>query len=153
MLQVLVPGGADLSLEHLVLDANGTLSDRGELIPRVGEALGRLRGGLALHLLSADTFGTAEALAAQLGAAFGRVESGVEKTLYIERLGAASCVAVGNGRNDVAMLEAAALGIAVLGPEGTAGAAVAAADVVARSVEEALVLLGEPKALMATLRA
>jgi P-type E1-E2 ATPase len=153
MLRVPVPGGADLSLEHLVLDANGTLTDRGELIPRVGEALRHLRGELALHLLSADTFGTAEELAAQLGAAFGRVQSGAEKTRYIERLGAGSCVAVGNGRNDVPMLEAAALGIAVLGPEGTAGAAVAAADVVTRSVEEALVLLAEPKALTATLRA
>jgi P-type E1-E2 ATPase len=152
MLHVPVPGGADLSLEHLVLDANGTLTDRGELIPRVWEALRRLRRELALHLLSADTFGTAEELAAQLGAAFGRVDSGPEKARYVERLGARSCVAVGNGRNDVPMLEAAALGIAVLGPEGTVGAAVAAADVVARSVEEALVMLGEPKALMATLR-
>jgi soluble P-type ATPase len=61
-------------------------------------------------------------------------------------------VAIGNGRNDVAMLEAAALGIAVLGPEGTAGGAVAAADVVARSVQEALALLTEPRALTATLR-
>ena len=153
MLYVPMPEGGDLSLEHLVLDANGTLTDRGELIPRVGKSLGRLRGALALHLLSADTFGTAEELAAQLGAAFGRVESGAEKARYTERLGAASSVAVGNGRNEVPMLKAAALGIAVLGPEGTAGAAVAAADVVARSVEEALVLLAEPKALMATLRA
>jgi soluble P-type ATPase len=86
-------------------------------------------------------------------AAFGRVESGAEKARYIEPLGAASCVAVGNGRNDVSMLEAAALGIAVMGPEGTAGAAMAVADVVARSVEEALALLAEPRALMATLRA
>jgi P-type E1-E2 ATPase len=153
MLRVQVPGGEDLSLEHLVLDANGTLTHRGELIPRVAEALGRLRGELALHLLSADTFGTAEELAAQLGAAFQRIESGAEKARHIERLGAAGCVAVGNGRNDVPMLEAAALGIAVLGPEGSAGAAVAAADVVARSIEEALGLLAEPMALTATLRA
>jgi hypothetical protein len=33
MLYMPVPGGGDLSLDHLVLDANGTLSDRGELSP------------------------------------------------------------------------------------------------------------------------
>jgi P-type E1-E2 ATPase len=153
MLHVPVPGGEDLSLEQLVLDANGTLTHRGELIPAVEELLGRLRGELALHLLSADTFGTAKGLAGQLDATFRRVESGADKARYIERLGAAGCVAVGNGRNDVPMLEAAALGIAVLGSEGSAGAAVAAADVVARSIEEALALLAEPMALTATLRA
>jgi P-type E1-E2 ATPase len=153
MLRVAVPGAGELSLEHLVLDANGTLTDRGELIAGVEEAIGRLRGRLALHVLSADTFGTADALAARLGATFGRVQGGADKARHIERLGAKRCVAVGNGRNDVAMLEAAALGIAVLGPEGTAGAALAAADIVARSVQEALALLAEPKTLAATLRA
>jgi P-type E1-E2 ATPase len=153
MLHVPVPGSADLRLEHLVLDANGTLTDRGEPVPRVEEALGRVRNELALHLLSADTFGTAEGLAAQLGATFRRVESGADKARYVEDLGPASCVAVGNGRNDVPMLGAARLGIAVLGAEGSAGAAVAAADVVARSIEEALGLLAEPRALTATLRA
>jgi len=135
-----------------VLDANGTLTDRGALLPGVVEALADLRGELALHLLSADTFGTVEGLAAELGARFERVESGIEKRRYVESLGADSCVAVGNGRNDVAMLEAAALGIAVLGAEGAAAAAVAAADLVARSVQEALGLLAEPRALTATLR-
>ena len=70
----------------------------------------------------------------------------------VDRLGAAGCVAIGNGANDVPMLERAALGIAVIGPEGASGRALAAADVVCRSVVEALDLLLDPRLLVATLR-
>ncbi len=50
------------------------------------------------------------------------------------------------------MLRAAGIGIAVFGPEGTSFAAMAAADVVCRSAQEALELLLSPLALTATLR-
>jgi soluble P-type ATPase len=62
-LRVPVPGEQELVLEHLVFDVNGTLTDRGELIAGVEEHLAALRGGLELHAVSADTFGTAETLA------------------------------------------------------------------------------------------
>jgi soluble P-type ATPase len=68
-------------------------------------------------------------------------------------LGAEHVVAVGNGRNDVAMFEAAALGIAVLGPEGAAGVLLQVADVVVPDVYVALELLLHPRRLKATLRA
>ncbi len=50
------------------------------------------------------------------------------------------------------MLSLAAVGICVLGPEGAAASAVSAADVVCRSVTEALGMLLEPRRLVATLR-
>jgi soluble P-type ATPase len=50
------------------------------------------------------------------------------------------------------MLGEAALGIAVVGPEGAASASLAAADVVCGSILVALDLLLEPRALAATLR-
>jgi P-type E1-E2 ATPase len=147
-----LPGDADLSLDHLVLDVNGTLTDRGEPIAGVAEALAALRERLDIHLLSADTFGTAGALADRLGAAFRRVADGGDKRRYVEALGATRCVAVGNGRNDAPMLRCAVLGIAVLGPEGANARAAAAADVLVRSIGDALALLLEPRALTATLR-
>jgi len=61
-------------------------------------------------------------------------------------------VAIGNGANDAAMLQEAALGIAVLGPEGLAAEALLAADVVVASIEDALDLLLRPHRLVATLR-
>ena len=147
-----VPGGEDLHLEHLVLDANGTLTDRGEPITAAIIALERLRERLRLHLLTADTFGTAAALAASLRCEFHNVQSAEDKHRHIETLGAHRCVAVGNGRNDRLMLRIAALGIAVIGPEGLHTEALTAADILTLSIDEALGLLDDPQTLTATLR-
>ena len=70
----------------------------------------------------------------------------------MERLGHQKVAAVGNGANDRQMLEAAELGIAVLGGEGLAVASLSAADVVAGSIQDALDLLLYPKRLVVTLR-
>ena len=67
-------------------------------------------------------------------------------------LGADRVVAIGNGRNDEAMLRAARLGIAVIGTEGAATATLLAADVVCTSVTDALDLLLDERAITATLR-
>ena len=152
MLRIPIPRGEDLHLKHLVADVNGTLSDRGRIIPGVEERLRRLSGDLQLHVLSADTFGTAEAIAEDLGARLGIVRTGVDKRAYVEQLTASQCVAMGNGANDAPMFEVAGLSIAILGAEGSHFAALAAATLVARSVLEALDLLLTPQALTATLR-
>lgn len=152
MLTVDLRGGGSFELEHLVLDVNGTLTDHGGLIEGVAERLGLLADVLAIHVLTADTFGTAEGLAARLGAAFTTIADGAEKAARVEALGAERVVAIGNGRNDEAMLRAARLGIAVIGPEGAATSTLLAADVVCRTVTDALDLLLDERAITATLR-
>ena len=149
---VQIPGGEALALEHLVLDLNGTLTDRGRLIDGVEERLRQLARVLSIHVATADTFGGAAAIAAQLGAEPHRIDSGEDKRTLVERLGPAATAAIGNGRNDVAMLRAAALGIAVVGPEGASAAALQAADLVAGSILQALDMLREPRVIQATLR-
>jgi len=62
----------------------------------------------------------------------------------LEIFGAGRSAAVGNGANDAEMLAAAALGIAVIGPEGASTAALMAADLVCGSVTDALDLLADP---------
>jgi soluble P-type ATPase len=151
-LEVEIPGRATLELRHLLLDQNGTLSDRGSLIDGVAQRIARLRGRLDVHLLSADTFGTLDVLQRELDVEASRVADGAEKRHLVHALGPAACVAIGNGNNDVAMLEAAALGIAVIGPEGASPRALVAADVACRSVLEALELLLDVRLLVATLR-
>jgi soluble P-type ATPase len=152
MLRVEVPGRGALALERVFLDVNGTLTDRGRLIHGVGTRLRGLSSSLAVHLLSADTFGNAADIAARAGATFERVEHGEEKRALVVEAGADRAAAIGNGSNDAAMLAVAALGIAVIGPEGTSAAALAAADVVSGSILAALDLLRDPTALAATLR-
>ena len=150
-----VPGWATLRLSHLVLDVNGTISLDGMLLAGVDDRLVALQRQVVVHLVSADTQGRLDAIADELGLQAQRLTQGLEaeqKARFVQALGADQVVAVGNGANDVAMLQAAALGIAVLGPEGMATAALTAADVLVGSIHDALDLLTQPRRLVATLR-
>jgi soluble P-type ATPase len=148
-----IPGRPLLEIEHLLLDLNGTLTDRGALIDGAAGRLSRIERQLNLHALSADTFGTLDELARDLHISAHRISGGAEKRAFLETLGPRRCAAIGNGTNDVSMLSAAALGIVVIGPEGASVAALTAADVVCRSILEALDLLLDERAIVATLRA
>lgn len=151
-LRVEIPGRAPLELDYLLLDVNGTLTERGVLLEGVEDRIRRIGEQLEVRLLSADTFGTLAEVAATLGLNATLAPTLVAKRREISALGGDRCAAIGNGANDAAMLAAAALGIAVIGPEGAATPLLAAADVVMRSITEALDLLLEPRALAASLR-
>jgi soluble P-type ATPase len=142
-----IPGGDELRLDHLMLDVNGTLTNRGVLIDGVEEQLDRLRSDLDIRLVSADTFGTLDDLAVRVGAGKVRASNAEDKLSALDALGRQGCAVIGNGANDVLVLEAAALGFAVLGPEGTSAAALRVADVVCLTTADALDLLLDPKAL------
>lgn len=148
-----IPGSESLEIEHLLLDVNGTLTDRGSLLPGVAKRIARLRRSCAIRLLSADTFGTLDQLANRLGVEAQRVSLGVEKRDLARELDGSRCAAIGNGRNDAEMLAEVRLGIAVLGPEGLNRAALSVADVVCPSIQAALDLLLDREAMVATLRA
>jgi P-type E1-E2 ATPase len=147
-----IPGRPTLELRYLLLDVNGTLTDRGTLLPGVAIGIETLRRRLDIRLLTADTYGTAEQLAATLDVPVHQVTSGQDKAACVQHLRGPWCAAIGNGANDEAMLRSVALGIAVLGPEGASPRTLAAADVVCGSIQQALRLLAEPTALTATLR-
>ena len=155
MLEVAVPGAQALRFDHLVADFNGTLAIDGALISGVAEALRSLSAGLEVHVVTADTFGRARQALHGVPCTTTVLSSGGQdsaKLRYIERLGAAHCVCIGNGRNDRLMLAAAGLGIAVLQGEGAAIEALLAAKVAAPDIGAALGLLLNPGRLAATLR-
>lgn len=147
-----VAGEEPFEIERLLLDVNGTLTDRGRLAPGVRERIGELRAKLDIQLLSADTFGTLEELAGELGVQATRISTGMEKGDLAREFGGGRSAAIGNGRNDAEMLAEVRLGIVVLGPEGLSPQALTAARVVCPSIAVALDLLSDPRALAATLR-
>jgi soluble P-type ATPase len=151
-LSVSIPGLGELHLEHVLLDVNGTLTNRGELLGGVEARLGRLRDAVDIRLVSADTFGTLDTIAARMGVSAVRASTGEDKLRLLDELGRERCAVIGNGANDALVLEAAALGLAVIGPEGASAGALRSADVVCASAVDALDLLLDPKALSATLR-
>ena len=144
-----------MQLQHLVCDVNGTLAVDGQLPDGLGRALTALRDRLTIHLLTADTHGRQHIIDQQLNLKAVRIQPGQEalqKAEYIQRLDAASVVAIGQGANDAEMLKAAGLGICVLSVEGTAVEALLAADLVTANIFDALELLEKPLRIVASLR-
>ena len=155
MLAIAIPGFRQLELEHLVLDFNGTLAIDGRLISGVREALGELARQVEIHVVTADTRGSAESELSGLPVKLIIIapESQAEaKLAYVRKLGAEHVCAIGNGRNDRKMLAAVAVGVALVQREGGAGEAVASAAVVMTGIVDALDLLRRPARLIATLR-
>jgi soluble P-type ATPase len=155
MLEIIIPGHKTLLLQYLVMDYNGTLAQDGLLLEGVRSRLLSLSERLQLHVVTADTFGLARSQLSGLPCELAILpveEQASAKLAYIQRLGEAQVVAMGNGRNDQRMLQAADLGIAIIQGEGAAIETCQAADVLTPNILAALDLLLFPKRLIATLR-
>jgi soluble P-type ATPase len=156
MIHVDIPGFKPLELGHLVLDYNGTIAVDGELVSGVAQRLNHLASQLTVHVVTADTFGKAAARLEGVSCNLSVLpleEQDFAKLAYVNELGATGAVCIGNGRNDRLMLDAAALGIAVMLEEGASSLSLAAADIVCSDILSALDLLTHPLRLTATLRA
>ncbi|RWA53132.1 hypothetical protein AU476_15005 [Cupriavidus sp. UYMSc13B] len=156
MIELDIPGFGLLAVSTLALDFNGTLAQDGKLLTGVAERINKLADSLQVHVITGDTYGSAQS---ELHAVrchvkslprLGQVEA---KQAFLASLPQESVVAIGNGRNDLHMLRAARLSIAVLGSEGMAGELFSAADIVVPHIHTALDLLLFPERLLATLRA
>ncbi len=155
MLSIQVPGFGLLTLEHLVLDYNGTLAVDGLLLPGVDDLLNTLSAELAIHVVTADTFGKAADGLEGVNCRLTVLDAGRQdraKVNFVDRLGADRTASIGNGRNDALMLAASALGVAVILGEGASMASLSAADIVCTDIVSALELLMHPLRLTATLR-
>jgi len=156
LIDLVIPGRGSYTLKHLVTDVNGTLACDGELLDDVAATLGVLQDRLQIHMLTANTHGRQAEMDGLLGLKAVIIPPGGEteaKADYVRQLAADSAVAIGQGENDAGMLASAAIGICILSKEGTAVAALQAADVVVPDILTALGLLLHPRRLVATLRA
>jgi soluble P-type ATPase len=155
MLEVRIPGHRTFAFSFLVLDYNGTIACDGRLIPGVRDRLEALSKNVAVHIITADTFGSVREAMTGVPCevvVIGKDNQTNAKADYVRRLEAQKTVAVGNGRNDALMLKEAVLGIAVIQEEGGAVETLVAADIVTHSILDALDLLLQPLRLIATLR-
>ena len=155
MVSVDIPPGTRLDLSHLVCDFNGTLAVDGVLLPGVTERLRMLADRFTIHVLTADTYGGAREKLAGLPVTVAVLPADRQterKADYVCELGADHVVAIGNGGNDSAMVESAAIGMCVVQNEGASVSSVMVADIVCLSIIDALDMLIQPKRLVATLR-
>jgi soluble P-type ATPase len=154
-----IPGFGKLHINAILCDYTGTLAFRGKLVRGVKDRLRRLAQLVDIHVVTADTFGTAQKELKGLPLICMRLngeKEDVQKARYTEKLNPRYVASFGNGNNDRLLLkvvkEAGGLAIAVENGEGCALEAILNANIHVFGAVNALDLLLEPTRLRATLR-
>ncbi|MBQ1395452.1 MAG: ATPase P [Lachnospiraceae bacterium] len=157
MISIDIPGREHpLEIEALVLDYNGTIAKDGALIEGIPKRLIKLAEAVEVYVLTADTYGTVRGQCEPLGVTvrtFPHAGAGAcKEEIVLELRRNAKVCAVGNGFNDIQMMDAADFAVAVLDAEGMYAGLLPHADVLVRSAGEALDLFLKSDRLRATLR-
>ncbi|MEO6833785.1 MAG: hypothetical protein ABI378_14185 [Chitinophagaceae bacterium] len=157
MIQLAIPGykETEIHLEYLLLDFNGTLAIDGRLMGQVKEKLIKISEKLQIHILTANTFGTASEELIDIPCKLVLLPEKnqcFEKGKYTRELSKDSIISIGNGRNDKEMFQNSAIRIIVIQTEGAAIDTLNSADIVCSNILDALDLIDNPLRLTATLR-
>jgi len=154
-MEITIPGTGTLDIKNLLLDYNGTLAVDGFLLPGVETILNELSSLYSIHIITADTFGSAESELKNVKCTFNRlnpVNQSEAKLQYLASLGKNNTACIGNGKNDRYMLKDSVLGIAVIQGEGAFTETLIMSDIVCADIISALELFRNPKRLIATMR-
>lgn len=155
MIDIDIPGYQQLMLSRLVLDFNGTLACDGALLVGVKHKLVELANRIDIHVVTGNTYGTAKdelhGIPCQIVLLPPEGQARAKRDI-VQKLGPDATVAIGNGRNDIEMMQLATFSIAFIGDEGIAYETMVSADVVTNNIHAALGLLSHQKRFVATLR-
>jgi len=153
-----IPGFGKRHIRIAVSDFTGTHSFGGAIEPDVKRRLRKLVTLVDLHIVTADSFGTAEKALAGIAIPH-QLRTGrhdIDKADYVSQFDLQHVAAFGNGNNDRLMLKAVkdggGLAIAVDNGEGCAMDAMRNADLFVVGAANAIDLLLDPVRLKATLR-
>lgn len=155
MININIPGWANIEIENMVIDLNGTLAIDGKISLEVKERINKLSELINIYVLTSDTHGTALEECKDLKAKLIKIEGDSteeRKFEFIKGLPLENTVVIGNGNNDKLILKESALGIAVLGEEGLSTSVIKNADILVKNISDALDLFMKPQRLIATLR-
>lgn len=148
-------GRDSMEAENIVFDYNGTIAVDGKLINGVEELINKLAECVNIYILTADTYGTVEKECKGINGkvmTFPKENAGESKRDIVKELGGVKTICLGNGFNDILMFEEAVLSIAIVEGEGASGKLLAKADIVSRSILEALKMILNKNMIKATLR-
>ncbi len=155
-MEIRIPGKANIEIEHLLLDFNGTIARDGKMIGSVKERVEAVcNSGIKVYVVTADTHGTARDQCADMPIEvmiFDNSNAAANKRKIAEELGAQRCICFGNGFNDTELFEACALSVIVMGDEGCSSKALIKSDIVCKNIDDAFNLILKPNRIIATLR-
>src|SRR4030042_4040154 len=154
MISIERPGQGKLEIEFILIDFEGTLASDRRVHPKAKDKINLLSKQTKIYIL---TKGEKEVVEESLKRVKAEIyyltegEASQRKLDLLRQLGATRTVAIGNGVDDIPMIEEAGLGICVIGKEGTSVEAMKKADVVVSNVLDALDFLLKPLRQKATL--
>ena len=148
------PGQGNLEIEFILIDFEGTLALDRRVHPKAKDKINLLSKRAKIYILTKEEKEHAEEVLKKVKAEIIYLtegESSQKKLDMLRQLGGNRTVAIGNGADDVPMIEEAGLGICVLGKEGTFSETIKKADVVFMNILDALDFLLKPLRQKATL--
>lgn len=154
MITIKRPNQDDLEMEFILIDFEGTLASDRRVHPKVKDKINLLAKRTQIYIL---TKGERESVEKSLKRVKATIlylqegESSQQKLDLLRQLGSTRAVAIGNGKDDVSLLEEAGLSISVLGKEGAFSEAIKKADIVFINILDALDFLLKPLRQKATL--
>jgi len=156
MISIQIPGYKIIEIKNIALDFNGTMAVDGKILSGVKEILNDLSSELEIFVVTADTYGNVREEIAGIQCSLNIISEQNQdytKRQFIRQLGKEHTVAIGNGKNDVQMLEEAELSIAIIQKEGCAVGAIHSADLLFTNIIDALDIFRNTLRLKASLRA
>ena len=149
-----IPGWGSVDVENIVIDLDGTMATDGKIPLEVKEKISALSHLAKIYIITANAQAPANGEISGMKAELIKVsneDSKRAKLDFLKTLNLEMTVTIGNGSNEQLILKEAALGIAVLGDEGLSVSAMKSADIVVKSIQNALDLFLKPKRLITTL--
>jgi soluble P-type ATPase len=146
-------GAGDFELNTIILDLNGTLAVKGEIVKGVKERIAKLKElGFLIVLFSGDQRGTARKQAQELGIEYKQTNTTEEKEEAAQLYSRENTVAIGNARIDIGTFKNAKIRIATLQSEGIHAGIIPYVDIIVPAILDAFDLLIDPNTFNATMR-
>ena len=154
MIHIERPSQEPLRIEYILIDFEGTLAVDRRVHPKAKDKMNLLSRRTKIYVLAQGQDQVAEEVLKKVTVEVVHLmegESSQGKLNLLNELGPQRTVAIGNGLDDVAMVENAGLGICVISREGTASEMLEKADLVVANILDALDFLLKPMRQQATL--
>jgi len=154
MISIERPGQGNLEIEFILVDFEGTLASDRRVHPKAKDRINLLSKRTKIYILTKEEKTLGEKALKKVRAEIIYLmegETSQQKLDLLRQLGTTRTIAIGNGVDDVSMVEEAGLGICVLGKEGTFTEAMKKADLVFMNILDALDFLLKPLRQRATL--
>ena len=148
------PGQEPLEIEFILIDFEGTLASDRRVHPKAKDKINLLSKRTKIYILTKAEKEVVEDNLRRVKAEIYYLtegEASKQKLDLLRQLGSSKTVAIGNGLDDVPMIEEAVLGICVVGKEGTSVEAIKKAGVIVSNIIDALDFLLKPLRQKSTL--